>query len=149
MRLPELGRTWARDCNVTKPHGGAMRTMRVGRTLSLASLTLFAQLMRGGDALSFFNNWFVTGDYVAAGVGLRGQGVNGFATGTINVPTLPAGAEPVAAWLYWSTIEFTPNPNASDGYFDGQKIRGLVVGNPQNPGCWSGTVGNSAATGRS
>jgi hypothetical protein len=128
-----------------------MTTIQVSRILPLVSLVLFAQLTRGGDALNFFNNWFVTGDYVTAGVGLRGQGVNGFATGSINVPALPVGAEPVAAWLYWSTIEFTSNPSASDGYFNGQKIRGLVVGNPQNPGCWSsgGTTGNSGATGRS
>ena len=30
--------------------------------------------------LNFENNYFVTGDYVVAGVGLRGLGVNGFAT---------------------------------------------------------------------
>jgi hypothetical protein len=128
-----------------------MNRARVSRIFFLISLTLFAQGIWAGDALNFFNNWFVTGDYVTAGVGLRGQGVNGFASGSINVPALPAGAEPVAAWLYWSTIEFTPAPFGSDGYFNGQKIRGAVVGNPQNPGCWSsgGTAGASGATGRS
>ena len=36
------------------------------------------------DALNFFNNWFVTGDYAVAGVGLRGTGSGGFATALLN-----------------------------------------------------------------
>src|SRR6516162_5481719 len=38
------------------------------------------------NPLCLDNNYFVTGDYVVGGVGLRGMGVNGFATGMINIP---------------------------------------------------------------
>src|SRR6266853_1922903 len=73
-----------------------------------------------GDALQFFKNYFVTGDYVVGGVGLRGQGVNdpttaaiagtvgtnvtSFATGTIPMKGVPQGADIVAAFLYWEII---------------------------------------------
>src|SRR5207302_64264 len=39
-----------------------------------AILALLPQTAQAQDALGFFKNWFVTGDYVAAGIGLRGQG---------------------------------------------------------------------------
>ena len=38
------------------------------------------------NPLSLMNNYFVTGDYAAAGVTLRGTGIGGMATGTINIP---------------------------------------------------------------
>src|SRR3954451_11832877 len=57
-----------------------------------------------GDALSFFKNYFITGDYVVAGVGLRGAGVNGIATGTIKVANVPPNADVVAAFLYWQEV---------------------------------------------
>jgi hypothetical protein len=114
-----------------------MQRPSINRVLPLAILTLFAPITWASDALSFFNNWFVTGDYAVAGVGLRGTGVNGIATGTINLSGVPAAAEPIAAFLYWSTIEYTAAPSATDGSFNGHKIRGVVVGNPQNSGCFS------------
>jgi hypothetical protein len=119
-------------------------------TIIAAIVVTLAPAAHASDALSFFNNWFVTGDYAVAGVGLRGTGINGIATGTINLAGLPPGAEPIAAFLYWSTIEFNANPQASDGKFNGNKIRGYVVGNPQNPGCYSsgGTTGSAGAVGR-
>ncbi|PYT49156.1 MAG: hypothetical protein DMG43_16235, partial [Acidobacteria bacterium] len=81
----------------------------------------FAQSTNG--PLTFGNNFFVTGDYVVAGAyGLNKQAKNGFATGTINVPdkdpitgtmnpgisgttSVPAGADILAALLYWQTVE--------------------------------------------
>src|SRR5215813_10600561 len=90
--------------------------------------------------LDYFKNYFVTGDYVAAGVGLRGTGINGFATGTISLTGVPCtsgaayvpcfdaqgqptpGAVPadvVAAFLYWETEETATNPSAANGFFDG------------------------------
>ncbi len=91
------------------------------------------------DSLSFFNNWFVTGDYAVAGVGLRATGTGGFATGTIKMTGVPSGAAPIAAFLYWSTQEPTSTPGASIGYFNGFKIQGAAMGNPQSPapGCSS------------
>ena len=51
---------------------------------SLALLTQAGSSTRAQtpDALKFFKNFFVTGDYVVGGVGLRGQGLNGIATGS-------------------------------------------------------------------
>jgi hypothetical protein len=67
---------------------------------------------RAGQAIGFFKNYFVTGDYAAAGVGLRGKGVNGPATGTITIDPsqIPAGAEIVAAYLYWETFGPSSGP---------------------------------------
>ncbi len=129
-----------------------MRRTSVYRIIAAAILVLFAQAAWASDALTFFNNWFVTGDYAVAGVGLRGTGVNGWATGTINMTDVPAGAEPVAAFLYWSTVETTTTPNARDGYFNGHQIRAAVLGDPTNPNpaCWSngGTTGPKDSAGR-
>src|SRR5215469_14889197 len=65
------------------------------------------------SALNFGNNYFVTGDYVVAGVGLRGLGANGFATQQFKMPDansvpatgVPPGADIVAAVLIWETVE--------------------------------------------
>jgi Legume lectin domain/Bacterial Ig-like domain (group 3)/YDG domain len=106
-------------------------------------LPLLAQIAWSSDALTFFNNWFVTGDYAVAGVGLRGTGVKGWATGTINMSGVPSGAQPIAAFLYWSTVETTSTPGGAVGYFNGNEIQGLALGNPQspNPPCWSSSNG--------
>jgi hypothetical protein len=55
-----------------------------------------------GD-LTFFKNYFVTGDYVVGGVSLRGTGERGMATGTISMGGVPANADILAAFLYWET----------------------------------------------
>src|SRR5215475_4788561 len=52
-------------------------------------LILFAQLGQAQDPLQFFKNYFVTGDYAVAGVGLYGQGVNGYATNTLTITGVP------------------------------------------------------------
>ena len=66
----------------------------------------------------------MTGDYVAAGVGLQRKGVNGFATGniTIDPAQIPAGAEIVAAYLYWQTISSSGTPALSA--LQGAKFKG-------------------------
>src|SRR5439155_25218854 len=60
-----------------------------------------------------FTNYFVTGDYVVGGW-KEVSSANGFATGTISIPdsqnqpnagSVPAGADIVAAYLYWGTVE--------------------------------------------
>ena len=116
----------------------------------LGFLALFAQLGRAADALNYTKNYFVTGDYVVGGVGLRGKGVSGFATGTINISGVPAGADIVAAFLYWETDESTPAPSATNGFFDGNAIVGDVRGNPMNPQCSSsgGSIGPAGSSGR-
>lgn len=106
--------------------------------------------------LCLSNNYFVTGDYVVGGVGLRGLGgANGLATGTINIPdkvqpnatSVPAGADIVAAFLYWQTVESSQTSFAGqNGFFgpilaNGQAltypIQGTILGNPNAPVSWS------------
>ena len=88
----------------------------------------------------------VTIDSIVGGVGLRGSGVNGFATGTISIPDansvpakgVPAGADIVAAFLYWQTVESSLTTFAGQqGYFNGYAIAGTVLGNPNAPVSWS------------
>src|ERR1700676_2700502 len=104
---------------------------------TLGFLALFVQSGRAADALNYTKNYFVTGDYVVGGVGLRGTGVGGFATGNITISGVPAGADIVAAFLYWETDETTPVPSAMNGFFDGHAIVGDVRGDPMNPQCSS------------
>ncbi|MFI5112170.1 MAG: hypothetical protein ACHP9S_05075 [Terriglobales bacterium] len=125
----------------------------VARTAVVAAalvLSLFAQSALATNPpspppLNFFNNYFVTGDYVVGGVGLRGSGVNGFATGTISIPDansvpatgVPAGADIVAAYLYWQTVESSLTKFAGQqGTFNGYAITGAVLGNPNAPQSW-------------
>ncbi len=85
-------------------------------------------------SLNFFNNWFVTGDYAVGGVGLRGGGAeSGWATGTINMTGVPTSAQPIAAFLYWSTVETSTTPGATIGYFNGNQNSRRGLGNPQSP----------------
>ena len=129
------------------------------------------------DTLSFFQNWFLPGDVVAVGVGLRSSGINGTATGMFTMTVVPcitaAGtviaadplkypnsvgfcppgsvpADVVAAFLYWEAEETTSAPSGMNGTFDGQAIVGKLLGNPSNRSCFSsgGTGGNGNASGR-
>ena len=89
------------------------------------------------NPLSLNNNYFLTGDYVSAGVTLRGTGVGGMATGTINIPTytqsatqgVPIGADIVDAFLYWESVENTPFASSTVGTFNGYSIVGQQIGN--------------------
>ena len=82
------------------------------------------------DDLKFFKNYFVTGDYVVAGVGLRGLGdSSGVATGNINVQGVPAGAEIVSAQLYWQVVTDT-GPLAGKV---GATFKGYPLEAPDNP----------------
>lgn len=137
-----------------------------------AALLMAAQPVLAQNPLVFGNNYFVTGDYVVGGVGLRGLGDgSGFATGTINIPdqspqgyiagarSVPAGAQIVAAVLYWETVESSSTLNiGSSGFFrpvfpggpaTGYPITGVVLGSPNAPPVsWSsgGCSGSSNGT---
>ena len=129
--------------------GRSLIRCAIGLMLGLAML--LPQVARADDnKLRFFKNYFVTGDYTVAGVGLRGQGVNGFATANINMTSVPAGADPIAAFLYWQTVETTLKPSSANGFFRSKAIVGLPIGDLNNPGCWSqgGTDGPNSAKGR-
>ncbi len=129
----------------------ARHTRRLGGTLLLA-FALLAAPARAQEALGYFKNYFVTGDYVAAGVGLQHRGVNGFATGNIAIDPaqIPAGAEIVAAYLYWQTISSsgTPDPSVLRGAkFKGNDISQIAVllNEAGTAPCW----GDGGATGES
>ncbi len=95
------------------------------------------------------NNYFVTGDYATGGVNLRGTGVGGIATGTITIPNyaqsshgVPDGADILAAYLYWETLENTPAPSGSAATFRGYSVTGQQIGNDQSytDGTLTGTL---------
>jgi hypothetical protein len=117
--------------------------------LVIVLMMLPAQQASAGDALNFFKNYFVTGDYVSGGVGLLGQGtkntptqtitggVANYATNVIHMSGVPGymengvpqHADIVAAYLYWETLA---SPNAdpvalSKGTFRGLKIVGTQI----------------------
>jgi len=100
------------------------------------------------NGLALANNYFVTGDYVVGGVGLRGLGdATGLATGSIKIPdpaqpnagSVPPGADIVAAFLYWQSVESSNAGAASgqSGFFNGYAITGTIRGNPNAPTSWS------------
>lgn len=75
------------------------------------------------------------GDYVAAGVGMRGTGPPG--GGTIAVPALPGGSTVQKAFLYWAVMNGTPTPALADGNINGNPITGSLIGTTASP-CWMG-----------
>ena len=133
----------------------AFRPVRVMMALGLLLMFGFAQSVLAQAPLNFENNYFVTGDYVVSGVGLRGLGVNGFATQQFTMPDansvpatgVPQGADIVAAFLYWDTVESAQTAFAGqNGFFrpvfaggpaTGYPITGIVLGNPNAPVSWS------------
>jgi len=140
------------------------RSIAMAAMLGMLSVFVFAQSAAAQNGanqacqtpLCLSNNYFVTGDYVVGGVGLRGMGVNGLATGTISIPDtvqaratgvpskgVPAGADIVAAFLYWQTVESSQAGFAGQNGFFGPAgqvpypIQGTILGNPNAPVSWS------------
>ena len=72
------------------------------------------------DALGFFKNYFITGDYAVGGVGLRNLGVNGIATGSIPIAGVPERVDVLAAFLYWQVVT-----KGTSGFGLGQRRRHL------------------------
>jgi hypothetical protein len=104
-----------------------------------------------------FTNYIVTGDYVVGG--WTEQSSNGvLATGTISIPdtqkqpnagSIPGGADIVAAYLYWGTVEGSQSLFVGQqAVFNGYKIVGKVLGNPNAPTSWSsgGCTGSSTGS---
>jgi len=122
------------------------RALSASSFLGLLILVGFAQPSLAQNQLALVNNYFVTGDYVVGGVGLRGSGVNGVATGQIQIPdpaqpnsaAVPPGADIVAAFLYWETVEGNQATFAGqNGSFNGYPITGVLRGDPNAPTSWS------------
>jgi hypothetical protein len=126
------------------------RLMVCAVALGLMSVFAIAQTAWAQtDPLNFGNNFFVTGDYVVAGVGLSGLPQSGgYATGYINMPDattrpsggVPPGAQVVAAFLYWQTVESSQTPMAGKlGYFG--------PSDPTSNDLYSGPAGGYPITG--
>src|SRR5215831_5599805 len=100
---------------------GLMAVMLLFAQPGFAQSTLPPSPCLNPNPLCLSNNYFVTGDYVVGSVGLRGLGTPttignntiNLATGTIQIPDpnsipttgVPAGADIVAAFLFWETVE--------------------------------------------
>jgi hypothetical protein len=84
-------------------HGVAVAAGFMTRSVGLVSLALvvlFAQPAQAQGQLTFFKNYFITGDYVVGGASLFRKGDEGFANQDIVVSGVPEGAEILAAFLY-------------------------------------------------
>jgi len=125
-----------------------------------------AQTATQTGPLTLFKNYFVTGDYVVGGW-VKGSSNGTLETGTINIPdtvqaaatgvpspSVPPGADIVAAFLYWETVESTdpsfPPHLGQKGSFNGYAITGsfLPKATGNSPTSWSngGCSGNSQGT---
>jgi VCBS repeat-containing protein len=106
--------------------------------------------------LQFFKNYFVTGDYVVGGVGLRGLGEGGLATGTIEISDVPAGADILAAFLYWQVVSTTaagPDSGSLPVKFRGYPLAsaagpfGKVLASDGTAPCWASGGGTGSSGG--
>src|SRR4029077_13514257 len=115
---------------------------------------------QNGTPLGIFKNYFVTGDYVVGGWVEGAPDGSGFAPGTISIPdgkqpaqagvpsSVPAGADIVAAYVYWATVESNQSSFAGqNGFFNGYPMTGTVLGNPNAPVSWSSGGCSGAANG--
>ena len=95
----------------------ALSRTRSAVLLALAFILLTTEAGQGrapAAPLNFFKNYFVTGDYRVYGVPIKGSPASGgFTTKDITIPlnSVPAGAEPVAAYLYWSAVVAEQSPD--------------------------------------
>ena len=118
--------------------------------LQPASTALHAQT----QPLTFFKNYFLTGDYAVEGVGLFGLGSGGVATGDIVVGSVPANVDIVAAFLYWQVVGTVgaPDAGATGVTFKGNLLssaegpfaKSLGAGTPP---CWANGGGTGASNG--
>ena len=119
--------------------------------LGLLLILAFAQAgLAQNPQFNLFKNYFVTGDYVVAGWVEGAPDGSGFAPGTISIPDLrqpmqngvpasvPKGADIVAAYLYWATVEGNQSTLVGQrALFNSYSIKGTVLGDPHAPVSWS------------
>jgi hypothetical protein len=79
-------------------------------------------------------NATLNGDYVAAGVAMRGTDPGG---GTITLPAIPGGATIQNAFLYWSVMNDGTPTALSQGTINGNPITGALIATTADP-CWAG-----------
>lgn len=128
-------------------------------TLVLAFMLLAAFMQTAGAQnpdFHIFKNYFVTGDYVVAGWNEGAPDFSGYAPGKISIPdtkqpipqSVPKGADIVAAYLYWATVEGNQSiQQGQKAFFNGYAITGTVLGNPNAPVSWSSGGCSGSANG--
>src|SRR5215470_6103799 len=158
-----------RLCTKNNRLPGMLTTLLVAVFLLIiiASQPLVAQNPQ--QPLNIFKNYFVTGDYMVGGW-VENSSSGGLASGTISIPDctqysavtgvpvatcqqqpppgVPVGADIVAAYLYWGTVEGSQTLFAGQqAVFNGYKIIGDVLGNPNAPTSWSSGSCSGSSTG--
>src|SRR4029453_2513561 len=99
------------------------------RTAALALCLVFLSTQAGQgvetNAPTYFNNYFLTGDFAVGGVGITGlASSNGLRTADIVMSSVPSDVSPVAAYLYWGTV--VPGTDATAG-LDGALFRNQAL----------------------
>lgn len=147
------------------PHARGIRLVR--RLLVTALAIVLCPLWVSAQSLQFGNNFFVTGDYVVSGWANKQIDPQraGYAIGTISIPDtlqssalktaqagvatqVPAGADIVGAFLYWTTVEKSQSAFAGQqAFFRGYPITGISL-DQSAPVSWSagGCAGSSNGT---
>src|SRR5580765_9106094 len=132
-------------------HGSITRIVLASVATALILLSALAQSAQAQiDPWKIYQTYFVTGDYVVGGWVQGPPDGSGFAPGTISIPdnrqpsqngvpaVVPKGAEIVAAYLYWATVEGSQAQLAGkNGFFNKYPIVGSLLGNPNAPTSWS------------
>ena len=92
--------------------------------LSLGLVWLLAQPAQAQSGpLSFFKNYFITGDYAVGGTSLWQKGSSdGKAAVEISVPGVPDGADILAAYLYVQTAEIVQWSGIDHAKFNGSDL---------------------------
>ena len=114
----------------------ANQTQISQQTINIKSLGFAAT----GLTLSFGRT--LAGDYVAAGVGLRGGTAPSFGppltTGTINLSGIPEGATVLKGFLYWGMLDNSLESSLAQLSLNGTPVTGSLIGNGPDT-CWGRT----------
>ena len=121
----------AQDPNVvTALGGGSFPEMLTDPSVMMALQEAGAALSVPPGSLSPFRNVTIAGDYIAAGVGLRGT-----TQGTINISGLPANATVREAFLYWGFLDNGESASLKNLNFKGTPITATLIGSGPDT-CW-------------
>jgi hypothetical protein len=124
---------------------GVTRLLIGGFLVALLSSAVCVPVAFAQNPLNFADNSFVTGDYVVAGAyGMTTDFSNGYAVGDFIIPDpnpgihastlVPPGAEVVAAFVYWQTVENSGTALGAAGSGQNGYFRPLIAGGPAAPG---------------
>src|SRR5262245_47729010 len=125
--------------NAAPTSGTAQPTLERSLRGDIPGAVSIPDVPTGSDGIegvpSLFAQFDVKGAYVASGVAMRNRGF-----GTINISGIPKGATIVAAYLWWTILGSTEQPNFKNGTINGTAVTGLLVGSGPDP-CWGAGSG--------